>query len=450
MRITKLQLKNYRCYRNFTLEFEDDLTVIVAENGKGKSAILDALVVAVGPYLGCFNGTKTYNFEDNDVMQVQEDKNGDKLRILRMQRQYPVLLEAEGYLDGEKAVWRRELLRQGARTTIKHAKPLADYGRRLQKAIHEKADESIVLPVIAFYGTTRMWEDGKLLAGNRKKINMERDSGYYEAIEPSSTYQTFGHWFQYAALSAMEFDCYIKEKESQQENPYREVLKAVSRAIGTCVSSMGWKDIDYSVALQSLVITNDKVGTLPVSALSDGIRSVISMVADIAYRMVRLNPDLGAEVALKTPGIVLIDEVDMHLHPSWQQTVVTDLRRAFPQVQFIITTHSPQVLSTVPPRCIRALRWDDGQVEVYSPEFSLGAESYQLLKEIQNVDTRPQALPIVKTLMRYLELVSEDKWDSSEAIKLREELDKWGKDREPALLRADMDIKMRAFRRKKQ
>ena len=430
MRITKLQLKNYRCYRNFTLEFEDDLTVIVAENGKGKSAILDALVVAVGPYLGCFNGTKTYNFEDNDVMQVQEDKNGDKLRILRMQRQYPVLLEAEGYLDGEKAVWRRELLRQGGRTTIKHAKPLTDYGRRLQKAIHEKADENIVLPVIAFYGTTRMWEDGKLLAGKMKKINMERDSGYYEAIEPASTYQTFGHWFQYAALSAMEFDCYIREKDSRQKNPYREVLKAVSRAIGTCVSSMGWKDIDYSVALQSLVITNDKVGTLPVSALSDGIRSVISMVADIAYRMARLNPDLGAEAALKT--------------------VVADLRRAFPLVQFIITTHSPQVLSTVPPRCIRALRWDDGQVEVYSPEFSLGAESYQLLKEIQNVDTRPQALPIVKTLMRYLELVSEDKWDSLEAIKLREELDKWGKDREPALLRADLDIKMRAYRRKKQ
>jgi predicted ATP-binding protein involved in virulence len=269
-------------------------------------------------------------------------------------------------------------------------------------------------------------------------------------MEPSNTYQTFGHWFQYAALSAMEFDCYLKERNSDQKNPYREVLRAVSRAIGISISSMGWKDIDYSVSLQSLVVTHEHIGTLPVSALSDGIRSVISMVADIAYRMVRLNPDLGEETATKTPGIVLIDEVDMHLHPSWQQTVVADLQKAFPLVQFIITTHSPQVLTTVPARAIRALRWDDGQVEIYSPEFSLGAESYQLLKEIQNVDTRPQALPIVKTLMRYLELVSDDQWDSDEAIALRKELDEWGKNREPALIKADMNIKMRAYRRHKK
>ena len=72
------------------------------------------------------------------------------------------------------------------------------------------------------------------------------------------------------------------------------------------------------------------------------------------------------------------------------------------------------------------------------------------MKEIQNVYTRPQALPIVKTLMRYLELVSDDQWDSDEAIALRKELDEWGKNREPALIKADMDIKMRAYRRHKK
>ena len=450
MRINKMHLKNFRCFENFTIEFEDDLTVIVAENGRGKSAVLDAVAIAVGPYMGCFNGVKTYSFADSDVMQVQQDTNNSKLRILRMKRQYPIVLEADGVLGGKNVSWSRELTREGGRTTVKNAKALTDYGHKIQKAVHGEHDEDIILPVIAYYGTTRMWDDAKILAGNRKKLNLERDSGYLDAMEPSNTYQTFGHWFQYAALSAMEFDCYLKERNSDQKNPYREVLRAVSRAIGISISSMGWKDIDYSVSLQSLVVTHEHIGTLPVSALSDGIRSVISMVADIAYRMVRLNPDLGEETATKTPGIVLIDEVDMHLHPSWQQTVVADLQKAFPLVQFIITTHSPQVLTTVPARAIRALRWDDGQVEIYSPEFSLGAESYQLLKEIQNVDTRPQALPIVKTLMRYLELVSDDQWDSDEAIALRKELDEWGKNREPALIKADMDIKMRAYRRHKK
>ena len=92
---------------------------------------------------------------------------------------------------------------------------------------------------------------------------------------------------------------------------------------------MGWTDIDYSFVRQNLVLKHKTRGILPIEALSDGARSVISMVADLSYRMVRLNPDLGINAVLKTPGIVLIDEVDMHLHPSWQQTVLYDLRKAF-------------------------------------------------------------------------------------------------------------------------
>ncbi len=145
---------------------------------------------------------------------------------------------------------------------------------------------------------------------------------------------------------------------------------------------------------------------------------------------------------------MLIDEVDMHLHPSWQQTVLYDLRKAFPLVQFIVTTHSPQVLTTVPPQSIRALRWNNDLIDIYQPDFSLGAASYQLLKDIQNVDARPQCVPVVKELKRYLDLVSEDKWDCPEALELRKSLDKWAAGREPALLRADMDIRMRSFRRK--
>lgn len=449
MKIKKLNLKNFRCFENFSIEFEDDLTVIVAENGKGKTAVLDAVAVAIGPYLTCFNGAKGRNFEDRDVRQTQENDD-NKLRILRMKSQYPILLEAEGILNGETVAWQRELMQQGGRTTVKNAKALIDYGKKMQKAVNSEHDEEVILPVVANYGITRTWENGTPLSDKLKKINLERDSGYFEAMETCASHNTFGQWFQYASLSAMEFDRYLQEKNLTEKNPYREVLKAVSNAVEVCVGGMGWKHIDYSVAAQSLTITNDEIGTLPLNTLSDGIRSIISMVADIAYRMVRLNPDLGQEATSKTPGIILIDEVDIHLHPAWQQVVVLDLQKAFPAVQFIMTTHSPQVLTSVPPNSIRALRWDGDEVEVYSPEFSLGAESQQLLKEIQNVDTRTKALPIVKTLMRYLQLVDDDKWDSDEAIALRKELDEWGKDREPALLRADMDIKMRAYRRSKK
>ena len=186
-----------------------------------------------------------------------------------------------------------------------------------------------------------------------------------------------------------------------------------------------------------------------VDDLSDGFRSILSMVADLAYRMVRLNPFLGRRAILDTPGIVLIDEIDMHLHPSWQQTVLLDLQKAFPKVQFIVTTHSPQVLGSVPPDSIRVLEWEKEFVGVRRVNFSLGATSYQILQDIQNVQPRSEKLPIVQHLKRYLELVSEDKWDSEEAKTLRKQLDLWAHGNEPALIRADMDIRMRQFRRKR-
>lgn len=164
--------------------------------------------------------------------------------------------------------------------------------------------------------------------------------------------------------------------------------------------------------------------------LSDGFRSIISMVADLAYRMVRLNPQLGVEATLRTPGLVLIDEVDMHLHPLWQQTVLVDLQKAFPKVQFVVTTHSPQVLSSAPAESIRVLMWGKQFEGVRHVDFSLGANSNQLLQDIQNVSPRPQSLPIVQDLKHYLELVSEDRWDSEEALALRKKLDAWSHGRE--------------------
>jgi predicted ATP-binding protein involved in virulence len=89
--------------------------------------------------------------------------------------------------------------------------------------------------------------------------------------------------------------------------------------------------------------------------LSDGVRAMVSLTADLVWRCVKLNPNFGEHAAQKTQGIVLIDELDMHLLPSWQQTVIDAITKTFPNIQFIITTHSPQLLSTVPSDCIRII-----------------------------------------------------------------------------------------------
>ena len=452
MFIKKLHLQNFRCYRDFTIEFSPKLTVIVAENGKGKTAILDALAIAMTPYLAAFHGSRPRNFQSGDVrMVLEQGLDAQGIRIPRMKYELPVSLEVEIDANAEKSgvlSWTRSMKTQKGRTTSQNAKLVARYAKNLYNLLNKKGDEAIVLPVLGYYGTVRMWNDSSLLKGG--DIDMSRASGYIECLEPSGSYNTFGQWFRYASESALEFDHMIKERGLQVKNPYREILKAVKKAIIACISSMGWTDIMYSFSAQNLLVCHPTKGLFPMETMSDGARSVISMAADIAYRMARLNPDLGEDVTLKTPGIVLIDEVDMHLHPSWQQTVVQDLSRAFPNVQFIMTTHSPQVLTSVPAEDIRILHWmEDDQVRIEAPSFSYGAESSQVLKDIQNVDSRPVNLPIVKDLKRYLELVNADQWDTPEALTLRKRLDDWSQGRDPALLKADMDIRVRNYRRKK-
>ncbi|MBO5636305.1 MAG: AAA family ATPase [Acidaminococcaceae bacterium] len=449
MHVSKIRMQNFRCYTDFTMEFSPNLTVIVAENGKGKTAILDGLAIAMAPYLAAFPGIKARNFQPNDVrMVIDAAASRSELQIQRMKYLLPVVLETEVLAtDGKRYSWKREMKTLKGRTSSVSAKIVSDYGKKMVEAINQPDDKKLILPALGYYGTSRMWNDSTLL--KRKNVDLSRSSGYVECLEPSGSYNTFAQWFRYASESALEYDRIIAEKHLNAKNPYREILKAVNKAIITCIQSMGWNDLKYSFAAQNLLICHPEKGELPLEAMSDGARSVISMAADIAYRMARLNPDLGEEVTLNTPGIILIDEVDMHLHPSWQQTVVTDFLKAFPKVQFIVTTHSPQVLTSVPADCIRILHWDNDLVDIEEPVFSLGAESSQLLHDIQHVESRPASLPIVRTLQRYLQLVNEDKWDSEEALALRKKLDQWSQGREPALLRADMDIRVRNFRRKK-
>ncbi|MGL5624021.1 AAA family ATPase, partial [Cetobacterium sp.] len=123
--------------------------------------------------------------------------------------------------------------------------------------------------------------------------------------------------------------------------------------------------------------------------LSDGIKSTLSMVADIAYRMAILNPQLLEDIKEKTPGIILIDEIDMHLHPAWQKKIINDLCKIFPNVQFIFTTHSPTILSNVYAQHIRIL--SNTNVEI--PQNSTyGRDINSVLREVMGTETRPKEI----------------------------------------------------------
>ncbi|MBF0471843.1 MAG: AAA family ATPase, partial [Gammaproteobacteria bacterium] len=195
-------------------------------------------------------------------------------------------------------------------------------------------------------------------------------------------------------------------------------------------------------------------GKLPVSLLSDGVRAMVSLTADLAWRCAKLNPHLRAEAANKTEGIVLIDEVDMHLHPAWQQRVIASLQSAFPKIQFIVTTHSPQVISTVAKESIRLIKSrfneETQKIESYiqTPTFqSLGVASSDNLAELQDVDPVPDVEP-ARWLTQYKRLIIQNQLESEDGKKLKEQLVNHFGPNHPQWLECERLIRLQAMKSK--
>lgn len=218
----------------------------------------------------------------------------------------------------------------------------------------------------------------------------------------------------------------LQQQEFKLGKPSRLVgqLNAVLRAVDKVLEPEGWSGIHYSLTHEELAMQQAGQGTLPVSLLSDGVRTMVSMVADMAWRCAKLNSHLGASAAKETPGIVLIDEVDLHLHPAWQQRVIQSLVSTFPKVQFIVTTHSSQVLTTVPRECIRLIdiQWDEEREEwawtAIEPDFqTLGVASVETLSRIMGIDPVPD-VEEARLLDQYRQRVEQggDESDSAKAL----------------------------------
>ena len=125
--------------------------------------------------------------------------------------------------------------------------------------------------------------------------------------------------------------------------------------------------------------------TIEVAQLSDGERSTLALVLDLTRRLAQANPEM-TNPAAEAEAVVLIDEIDLHLHPKWQRQIVRNLTAAFPRCQFIATTHSPQVIGEVEHDRIQII--SNGQV--YSPTHSYGVDSSRVLEEIMDADPRAQ------------------------------------------------------------
>lgn len=425
--LQSLELRNYRHVRHSRLHLHEHLTVLIAPNGGGKSGIINAIRLMLQAFVCRFDladsREPTLSLDD---IHVRSSSQGGLLRDL------PCMLEVRALLAGKEQIW---TLQRNDERPYEAIPPkmetlpgneLQRSADRLQAHLRQNPHAAVTVPVIVCYGTTRLSGQQVLAAHeSHQSEQFHRLYGYRGALDAATDFSRFSEWFTWlcqwrdqelASLGAQSPTLYAKTR-------WGAMLHAVRAAIDTIIRpTTGWHSLDYSVEHErALILRHEEFGILKVAQLSDGIRGMLALAGDLAWRCIKLNPHLGKEAALKAPGVVLIDELDMHLHPSWQQHVVQQLRAAFPKLQFIVTTHSPQILSCVPKECIRMIcpPSAEGEVIVDQPDWQTeGTSPAAILAHVMGVNPIPDVEP-VQQLNQYRALIESGQHEKAAAQKLR-------------------------------
>ncbi|EGR0658320.1 AAA family ATPase [Vibrio cholerae] len=227
---------------------------------------------------------------------------------------------------------------------------------------------------------------------------------------------------------------------------YQRHLELVNQAIEALVPEIKNLDVDRSSGKARLMVENFG-NRINIAQLSQGQKMLVALSGDLARRLVRLNPD--SDAPLHGHGIVVIDEIELHLHPKWQQEILIGLQETFPNLQFIVTTHSPQVLSTVDKECIRILRFDgNGVASIDKPRFQTkGVCSSDVLEQIMGTFSVPP-VPEANWLSDYSVMIEENIWKSDEGVKLFDEIvQHFGSDH-PEVVKIKGDIRTQEFKLK--
>lgn len=395
MKLSKIRLKNYRCYKDLELELDPFFNVIVGINGTGKSSLLEAIRISIGSLfldVNKINGKlSSPSFLENDV------------RIEQLEAQHPVSVYSEAELCSElkenKFInWERSQDKYKGRTTIVKAKEMKAVSSNLQQIVREKQDLNI--PLVAYFSTDRYKKENKDTA---LVADGSRLRGYYNALDSKTNIKYFLDLLKTETLSDL------------QHSTSSPILSAVSNAVVSCI--VDCKRIYHDVKRDELIIDLKSINdSMPFHSLSDGVRCTLAMVMEIAYRCCLLNPHLKENAALETSGVVLIDEIDLHLHPSWQKKVISDFRSTFPNIQFIVSTHAPLVIGSL--KDGRIYNISENQIFDFANQYGRDANAI-----LQEMDTNPMDDDLQSQLNSYFIMIESGIAKSSEGIVMRKELE---------------------------
>lgn len=383
MRIDKLTLRNFRSFADQDFEFHPQFNVLIGDNGCGKTGVLEALAIAAGSWLLGIRDYDSRSIRPSDIRLVGQVQGEE----ITFESQYPVEIRADGWVGNEHIVWQRALATRSGRTSSGDAarikKMASDADRRV------RAGEAVTLPAITYYGTGRLWlqpRDTERKRGGISKQELSRLEGYRDSIDDRISPRELTRWLERQDRIAYQ---------ERQETDLSRVVREAMRSMMEHATNVRY----HHQQLEVVVSFSDRAPQL-FSHLSDGQRNILALAGDLATRMARLNPQFGEKVLTETPGVVLIDEIDLHLHPNWQRHVVRDLRRTFPKVQFIATTHSPQIVSEVQPECLMTLARRGDRITVEKGTQAYGLDTNWILEHLMEVPARPKS---VQTLISRVE-----------------------------------------------
>lgn len=402
--IQELNIKNFKGFNEVHFSFRSQFTVIIGDNGMGKTSVLDALAIAASLFLNPLAGGQKYQ----RTINKKEVRIGSEYKFSSLEPQLPCLIKA----SNDEMEWSRGIEKLSFTNTTKDARKMTTFAARQFRTL--ASGEKVTLPVFAYHGTGRLWAELNDKVEYSKQAS--RTEGYDYCFSAKSSSKFFRSWYKT-----------LEKNADKKGDDVRILLDAFKLAIVNCVSE--WDDLYYDFGEDDIIgVKGDGASRklMPFRLMSDGFRSMISLVADIAYRAIKLNPHLRERAIKESHGLVLIDEIDLHLHPSWQRHIVGDLKHCFPKIQFVATTHSPFIVQSLTSGEMinldgKELQQEPNQVSLETNALYMGVDSVngtlfsekeaaanRFFQLIQSPDEQIDRDEIARVFDKYAELYSDD------------------------------------------
>lgn len=317
MRLDRLHIQNFRCYEDATFDFQPGFNLVVGVNGSGKTSLLQAVAASFVEFASAMQSGQSFAIND-DVRFIVDKFRGRT----RYEKKFPITLAAKGDVLGAVDWTTISLVEDWAAGTNQNLKNAVD--QFLTQSLPE-AKIYPDLPILAFYRADRRWKNANVSAEFAAQQKISRFSSYNNWFDAVADLKDFESWLIAKTLERMQ----TLLDEGLTSSEFDDELAWVNQAIKFALPEAN--DLRYDLRMQSLLIDMGDGQTLPFGQLSDGQRGMVALFADIARRMCILNPHMGKDVLKNTSGVVIIDELDIHLHPAFTTQHCSGVERSLPQ-----------------------------------------------------------------------------------------------------------------------